>query len=408
MDNLELQVKAPLINELVDTCEFLKEVIESPSTYYKKDLNKWDEISQILNKIFPNKKCLRTVITYNTDKLFFGVIVNPVIDNKTMTTIITTSDELSIDSYMLEIDSKAISVLDADDLAMYILHDIDAITSPVAITKLRAFMDIILANDEKTFNIKNSINYSNILIYGMKYSLRQLTNLTHMTDDELKSWPRLNIIRETISNVSPGLMVDTSEPNMSLLKWCLIIYNSISTEYLDAIDTLTNAKKLTGSQLEKTEISNLIDSLGKASNELISESGLFEAFDNKNTKQIIREQYLTEKGFSLFNNLKKNGLRSIEDDLYEYKVRIRNCSDQEDAIYILRCINTRLSILDDYLSNEEITDFERQRWQDVADKFRELRIEIGNKKFTSPVKQYNDFLNIDYNALDKLDRPASN
>jgi hypothetical protein len=97
-------------------------------------------------------------------------------------------------------------------------------------------------------------------------------------------------------------------------------------------------------------------------------------------------------------------LRSIDDDLYEYKVRVKNCTEQEDAIYILRCINTRLAILDDYLMNETITDYERQHWQEVADLYRALRIEIGSKKFLSASKNFNAFLNIDYDALDALDR----
>jgi hypothetical protein len=33
---------------------------------------------------------------------------------------------------------------------------------------------------------------------------------------------------------------------------------------------------------------------------------------------------LNEKGFSLFRGLKQNGLRTIEEDLYEYKVRAKN------------------------------------------------------------------------------------
>jgi hypothetical protein len=199
-------------------------------------------------------------------------------------------------------------------------------------------------------------------------------------------------------------MSDQSQPDLSLLQWCLLVYKSLDTEYKDAIEVLNNAKAVTGSELDKSEINKLIKSLKRASSELITESSVYECIQKDTvSRDVVKEQYLAEK-FSLFKNLKKNGLRSIEDDLFEYRVRIKNCTEQEDAIYILRCINTRLAILDDYIMNENITDYERQHWQEVADQFRLLRIEIGSKKFGSASKNFNAFLNIDYEALDQLDK----
>ena len=318
--------------------------------------------------------------------------------------ILLNDDEMSVDKYMVEIDSKIVSVLDADDLAMYIIHDVDAITHPHAVTRVRAFMDVLMANQEDNIDLKNSINYSNILIYGIKYTMRKLTSLLHYNDEEEKSWPRLADIREHIRNAVPQIMSDQTQPDLSLLQWCLLVYKNLDTEYKDAIEVLNNAKAVTGSELDISEINKLIKSLKRAASELITESSVFECLQKDTvSRDIVREQYLGEK-FSLFKNLKKNGLRSIEDDLYEYKVRVKNCTEQEDAIYILRCINTRLAILDDYLMNESITDYERQHWQEVADLYRALRIEIGSKKFLSASKNFNAFLNIDYAALDKLDQ----
>ena len=56
--------------------------------------------------------------------------------------------------------------------------------------------------------------------------------------------------------------------------------------------------------------------------------------------EAVTEAVLHEfKGLSIFRTLKQNGLRGLEDDLYEYKVRVKNVQDQSDAIYIMRCIN---------------------------------------------------------------------
>jgi hypothetical protein len=406
MDNLTLETKMPIIHELTKACEFLKSVVDSVNISDENFKDNWNEINEILNRLFPDKQCLHVSVTLNIDKVCFGVIVNPVISNIDLMDILLNDSEMSIDKYMVEIDSKIVSALSADDLVMYIIHDIDAITSPYAVTRVRAFMDILMANQEDNIDLKNSINYSNILIYGIKYTMRKLTNLLHYNDEEEKSWPRLADIRANIRNAVPQIMSDQTQPDLSLLQWCLLVYKNLDTEYKDAIEVLTNAKAVTGSELDISEINKLIKSLKRASSELITESSVYENINhNTNSTEIIKEQYLAEK-FSLFKNLKKNGLRSIEDDLYEYRLRTKNCTEQSDAIYILRCINTRLSILDDYLANEDITDYERQHWQDVADQYRSLRIELGSKKFNtnSASKNFSNFLNIDYDALDKLDK----
>ena len=405
MDNLTLETKMPMIHELDNACEFLKSVVTSTEISSDNFKNNWNEINVILNKIFPDKQCVNVSVTYNTDKVCFGVIVNPVISNVDLMDILLNDDEMSIDKYMVEIDSKIVSILDSNDLAMYLIHDVDAITHPSAVTRVRAYMDILMANQEDNIDLKNSINYSNILIYGIKYTMRKLTGLLQYNDEEEKSWPRLREIRATIANAVPQILSDQTAPDLSLLQWCLLVYKNLDTEYRDAINVLTNAKAVTGSELDKSEIDKLIKSLKRAASELITESSVFQCVQKATlSRDIIKEQYLSEGKFSLFKNLKKNGLRSIEDDLYEYKMRVKNCTEQSEAIFILRSINTRLALLDDYLMSEDITDAERQRWQDVADQYRLLRIEVGSKKFSNAVRDFNALLNIDYDALDKLNR----
>ena len=99
-----------------------------------------------------------------------------------------------------------------------------------------------------------------------------------------------------------------------------------------------------------------------------------------------------------------NGLRGIEDDLYEYKIRFKNCETEEEAMYILRQINTRISILEDYLYNTEVSPAEAARWRSVIDSYRSLRDELGRKKISNK-KQYG--ICVDYDALDKLDTQSS-
>jgi hypothetical protein len=164
-------------------------------------------------------------------------------------------------------------------------------------------------------------------------------------------------------------------PKLSVLEWMFIMYRDMKLNSATIVDTLKDAKLCTGSKIEQKEIDKTIESVNRIDMTMLSES--------------------------LFGNLKKSGLRSIEADLYEFAMRIKNCSTEEDAMYILGGINSRLSILDDYIANtENLSDYEKQHWQEVAAKYRALREVLAKKKIWSKA-QYGLF--VDYNQLDKLD-----
>ena len=92
----------------------------------------------------------------------------------------------------------------------------------------------------------------------------------------------------------------------------------------------------------------------------------------------------------------------------EYKVRIKNVQDQADAIYIMRCINSRLAILEDFLATEpNLKEADRARWQGVIDSYRDLRAKLSEKKFVSADRTLNAYLNFDYSKLDALDKDDS-
>lgn len=379
--------KISLINDkLTGVCAQLKDIITSGAPFNSSQ----PMVADVLNEIFPENQCIDVILTKNTDNMFFGVIVNPTITNVDLMSILVDTDDVDLDRYVVEIDSKAVCLLDPDDLAVYLVRDIDAMMNKGAIADVRAYLDILLAKQDDSIDLKNSINYSNILIYGIKHTMRQLTALSYNLNDKALSSSRLGTVVDSIKRAVPALSSVVQSPEMGILSWCLLIYRNLDTEYKEAIEVLTNAKSSTGSQVEKDEVDKVVKALRRASSESIAES--------------VQYDMLHEKGFSLFKSLKKNGLRGIEDDLFEYKVRIKNCTEQEDAIYILRCINTRLGILEDYLDNNEVGDREREHWMSVMDQYRMLRYEVGKKKFQSASKNFNAFLNIDYDALDALDR----
>lgn len=354
-----------------------------------------DALTEVLNKIFTGKQCVTVIVTDNHDNLPFGIHVSPTITNVDLMTILVDTEEFDLDRYTVEIDSKLINEIeDSDLISAYMLDTIAGVLDPETITTLRAIIDLSLEATGSTINIKQSANYAAILIYGIKNAIRKIVNCSdtvNVTSDEFELEDLVKSVSVRISTISSWKEIDCANPKLSVLAWVLYVYTDLDTAWKDAISTLTDARSFTGSELEKIEIDKCIKSLRRASSEAVNEAVLHEF-----------------KGFGLFRTLKQNGLRGLEDDLYEYKIRVKNVQDQSEAVYIMRCINSRLSILEDYLYTEpNLKESDRARWQGVIDSYRALRAKLSEKKFMDADKNFNAFLNFDYSKLDVLDKDDS-
>lgn len=361
--------------------------------------NTAEALTGVLNKVFEKKQCVTVIVTTNVDNVPFGVHVSPTITNMDLMTILVDTEEYDLDRYTVELDSKLFSTLldDSDMIAAYLLDNIAGVISPDTITTLRAIIDTTMDYMGTTINIKQSANYGAILIYGIKNMIRKIVNCSNKIYIESDEFELADILEKAGIRLTSNDMwseMEGGDPKMSVLAWVLMIYCNLDTEYKDAVNTLTDARPMTGSELERIEIDKCIKSLRRASSESLNEAA-----------NILHEF----RGLGIFKTLKQNGLRGLEDDLYEYKVRVKNCYDQAEAIYIMRCINSRLSILEDYLSTEpNLKDSERARWQADVDAYRMLRVELSKKKFMDADKSFNAFLNFDYSKLDALDQGDPN
>ena len=76
--------------------------------------------------------------------------------------------------------------------------------------------------------------------------------------------------------------------------------------------------------------------------------------------------------------MRANTMRSLEDDYYELNMRIRNVEDEEDALYLMRQINTRIGLIDDYINSEDLSTQDVKRWTDTMDRFKRLRDELSS------------------------------
>jgi hypothetical protein len=70
-------------------------------------------------------------------------------------------------------------------------------------------------------------------------------------------------------------------------------------------------------------------------------------------------------------------------------------------MYILHQVSTRINILEDYLYNTpNLSEYEIQRWTNVINAYKQLRLEISKKPIVDK-KRYGIF--VDYDYLDRLD-----
>ena len=71
-------------------------------------------------------------------------------------------------------------------------------------------------------------------------------------------------------------------------------------------------------------------------------------------------------------------------------------------MFIMRNLSANLAILQDYVENTpNLSESEIARWEEDIDEYRNLRRELGTKKFMKA----DSFLNYDYSKLDALDNP---
>ena len=127
--------------------------------------------------------CVDFVFTENIDNILFGIFVNPTVTNMDLMNILIESDDMEFDRYMIEIDSKILSILDAAEIAAYIVEDISNIMYPNAIHQLRAYIDAILLAEDSAIDIRNSINYNAILIFAIKSTLYKISSLLYRLDN---------------------------------------------------------------------------------------------------------------------------------------------------------------------------------------------------------------------------------
>lgn len=332
-------------------------------------------IKDELNRFFKDSTCKEVIFTKNYDKMFFGMCVMPIIDGDTAIEIITNNEKKRITSYYIEIDSKLLELnLSAKELVAILLHEVGHLVNDSRpIEEVRDALNIYLGKNNEHLVITDSIHYRDLLAYALKDSLRKVSSIFFKEDDEIiadEFAVACGYGRELESAYSKivkksGTINKDVRNKLLVMQWILRIYKDIKIRRIGAIKTLNRAKTLSGSALEKREIATISRAINQIDDDaLIQESANF----------------LMRKTNEIYKNFKYKGMRSLEDDLYEYNLRVKNIDEQEDALMVLRQINLRLAMIDDYMMTEKLSDSERDRWDKLRIKYQIVRDELSKKK----------------------------
>ena len=338
-----------------------------------------------LNKIFEDTKCNGVIYTNNTDCEFFGIIVKPMGDYVYKLTSEDVEPETHFCNYVIEFDSKLFTSpveISSSEIMALLLYDIDILSSSTTFRDIRDTINA--AANGLSMNPSSVINDRTkaLFQYCVYETLHKMFGICESPSYELNlasEFIRAIGLEESFDSAFDkiqSLRSDMEKNNTCItlaINWFFYTMKDFSMYNRTHVYTLRHALEVTGSSLFKSLINSSLNALDMPSNVYVSES---------------------KKGF--ISSMKANGMKSLEDDIFEYSMRIKNIDDESSAILLMRQINSRMGIIADYLDSEDLADFERKRWEKLYERYDKLREEMVKKPIYSR-KMYGLF--VDYNAL---------
>ena len=331
-----------------------------------------------LNRFFSDSKCMNVYYTENISKPFFGMIICPSIDDENIYAYLMGTDEsLRLTKYSVEIDSHLFNPvlgLTGKEITAILLHEIGHVVNDATpIINARRYLDEYLAKNNETLKMTDSYHYREILAYALKdfvskdRSIFYTSNVDEvLADDFVRTYgygayleSGMNKILKSNSKLYQGEMND----KFTSFIWSIQLYKHMQYRRIPALRMLNKAKALTGSRIEKAEMENFIRRINRIDDDILMEGSL------SNIHNKIKNR---------MRKMRIDNMRALEDDYYEINMRIRNVEDEDDALYLMRQLNTRISLVTDFIESEDLSSSERKRWQDCLDRFTRLRTDLSN------------------------------
>lgn len=356
------------------------------------------DIKTELNCFFKDFNCREAIYTLNTDNEFFGIQISPFFASSDDCYRIFDPDRnIKFHHYAIEFDSKLFNGdFTAREILALMIHDINKLNTPNLIRDIVCAMDhISICNGQE---IKKDYILQNMpfFLFALQDTARKMTSAFEyipaslsLADDFIRSYGLNRDYEEGMFSIKKCRddLKDQVCCTTLTLNWFMQKYIELDPYcHKNVADDIREAIKFTGSKLVRRVMDQILQYM-------CIERTKGERYYYK----VLSES--AKKKTSLASQIKSSGIRSLEDDVYEYRMRIKNVETENEAIYIVRQINNRMGIISDYLETEELSDVDRERFFRLYDKYDALREELSKKAIYSR-KMYGLF--VDYNALQQM------
>ena len=355
-------------------------------------------IKRELNLFFTDFTCTEAIYTENTDNEFFGVQISPMFSSiDDINFLFDPDNSVRFNHYLLEFDSKLFNGdFTARQIMALLIHDINKLNNPNLLKEMMFMFDHISMCKGLEVKVDSVLANKEFFLFTLQDTARKMTSAFEyipadlsFSDDFIRSYELNNDYEDGMFGVKAcrdnlkGQICSTS----ITMNWFIEKYTDLSPlVHKDIANDLKDAIRFTGSKLVRRLLNQVVNNIVmcRSCNDKAYYVALTEA---------------AKKKMSLASQIKYSGLKSLEDDVYEYRMRIKNVETENDAIHIIRQINNRMGIISDYLETEELSDIDKERFFKLYDKYDGLREELS-KKAVYNRKMYGLF--VDYNALQQM------
>lgn len=346
--------------------ELMKDMIDDGGKPEPKTLK---QLKHELNSCFRGTECNDIIITNNTHNLFYGMCVYPIIDDRTADKILVSDEPYTVQNYVIDIDSKLFDPmlgLTPREMTAIILHEVGHLTNTSRPTEeIRKAIDLYCAKNNTTIKLNMDHKLNSILCFAIADAMLKVTSVFYDKDEEFKADSFVfkcgygkDLESAMMKIYKKGLIVNKNvNDKFIVMSWAFRLFTDVRHKRISALRTINKAKDLVASSEEKKQLSYIEKCLRDINFSELRESTYL-------TEGIIAKKFL---------DIKVSGTKGFENDLYEYRMMIKNIDEQDEAIMVMRQINNRITVLEDLLEDPNLSKSRFEKLENLLREYKELR-----------------------------------
>lgn len=347
-----------------------------------------NKLKNELNRFFKGQKCRDILYTNNTDKVFFGMSVCPVMLDEDVVTILNSDKDYMVREYYLELDSKLFLPdlnLTSKEVLAVLLHEVGhMVNTNEPVENARDTLNLYLAKTHSELDIAESINQKAILAFGLRDVMRKTISIFEKNQaEEINAdefvykcgfGDELQSALHKIVNKRNSIVNDRDN-KLSMFIWSMALYKNIKLQRIPALRLIKKGKQISASKLQVKDLERLERNLKNIDMSAVTNES---AFDD--LKKLYKDK---------IDRIKYKGVKGLKEDYYELALRAKNVDLSDEALIILRRINSNMSIIQDYLDTVDIDSKLRDEIFEILQMYDELRTKLLKKDLYKEKQLFN-------------------